>query len=314
MRKQISIIIPVYNVEEYLSKCLDSILEQSFQEYEVILVDDGSTDKSGLICDEYTKIDNRITVIHKTNGGVTSARKTGFEASHGTFIANIDSDDWLDPNHLLYLYQAIIDNNADIAQSGYYINSIKEERKYDNKPKTETISDVIADCLEGKIHSGLWCKLINRKLYEKDDFLFPPCDFTDDLHTSISLLLNAKKYCYVPSATYHYRMNDNSLTHENTMNKRFRKYRESMTNLTDIYQRLKIKENPIYKESLMKRVNGMKRELIKSHPDSEELTSLLEYFPHSYNIGSIRSIGDLFFYMACSHKFLVPYKIKKYLR
>ena len=92
----ISIIVPVYNVEEYLKECIDSIINQTYKRIEIILVDDGSTDKSGKICDDYAKIDKRIKVVHKENGGLSDARNVGISVSSGKYIAFVDSDDWVE--------------------------------------------------------------------------------------------------------------------------------------------------------------------------------------------------------------------------
>ena len=94
----LSVIVPVYNVEAYLSECLDSILQQTYPHLDIILIDDGSTDNSGVICDQYKEIDNRVRVIHKFNGGLSSARNVGMEVIKGDYVTFLDSDDWLEPN------------------------------------------------------------------------------------------------------------------------------------------------------------------------------------------------------------------------
>ncbi|HAQ0795523.1 TPA: glycosyltransferase, partial [Enterococcus faecium] len=101
---RISIIVPVYNVEKYLKKCVDSILGQTFTDFELLLIDDGSTDNSGSICDELAKTDNRIKVIHKENGGLSDARNIGIEVAKGDFIGFIDSDDYIDEDMYAFLY------------------------------------------------------------------------------------------------------------------------------------------------------------------------------------------------------------------
>ena len=107
MEDLISVIVPVYNVEKYLNKCIDSIINQTYKNLEIILVDDGSQDSSGKICDEYTKKDNRIKVIHKENGGVSSARNIGLNNATGEWIAFIDADDWVDEEYLQTLFNRI---------------------------------------------------------------------------------------------------------------------------------------------------------------------------------------------------------------
>jgi len=115
----ISIIIPVYNVEDYLARCLESILFQSFKDFEVLLIDDGSTDGSGKICDAYAQNDTRIRVIHKVNGGVSSARNVGLNNANGQYISFVDSDDFVHPCFLEFLYNSIKSSKADISICDY---------------------------------------------------------------------------------------------------------------------------------------------------------------------------------------------------
>ena len=112
--KMISVIIPVYNVEKYLCECIDSVLGQTYQDYEVILVDDGSTDSSGTICDKYAETNSRIKVIHRKNGGLSEARNTGFDAANGEYIYFLDSDDYIRADALERMHEASKKTNADI--------------------------------------------------------------------------------------------------------------------------------------------------------------------------------------------------------
>ena len=118
-KKMISIIVPVYNVEKYLNRCVDSIINQTYKNLEIILVDDGSTDNSGKICDEYQKKDSRIKVIHKTNGGMSSARNAGLDIATGNYIAFVDSDDYIALNMMATMRGYVVDNNVDMAVCGF---------------------------------------------------------------------------------------------------------------------------------------------------------------------------------------------------
>ena len=124
MNPEISIIVPVYNVEKYLKRCIDSILNQSFTDFELILVDDGSTDNSGKIIDEYALKDKRIKVIHKENGGQGSARNRGLDIAKGNYIGFVDSDDWIHKDMYKCMYQIINEDNTDIVQIGH--NTVEE--------------------------------------------------------------------------------------------------------------------------------------------------------------------------------------------
>ncbi len=119
MTEKITVIVPVYNVENYLRQCLDSIMGQTYQNFECLLINDGSPDYSADICSEYVFKDSRFRYFEKENGGVSSARNLGIEHSKGEYITFIDSDDWVDSDYLEILYNALIDENADISVSTY---------------------------------------------------------------------------------------------------------------------------------------------------------------------------------------------------
>ena len=121
MEEKISIIVPIYKVEKYLNRCVDSIINQSWQNLEIILVNDGSPDNSGIICDEYTKKDHRVRVIHKTNGGISDARNAGIEIATGDYIGFVDSDDFIHSEMFRDLYERMRKHNADIVQCSYRI-------------------------------------------------------------------------------------------------------------------------------------------------------------------------------------------------
>ena len=118
----ISVILPVFNMEKYIDRCVNSVIGQSFSDWELILVDDGSTDGSGNICDEYAKKDSRIRVIHKKNGGVASARQIGTDEAEGKYSIHCDADDWIDSNMLENMYSEAQKEDADIVVSNFYYN------------------------------------------------------------------------------------------------------------------------------------------------------------------------------------------------
>lgn len=130
----ISVIIPVYNVESYLKRCLDSVINQSYQDLEIILIDDGSTDNSSKICDEYASNDPRVIVIHKQNAGQAAARNDGINIAKGEYIAFVDSDDWIELDMYELLMQAIIDTKADIVASG--LNMVYQNRVLNLNPNS----------------------------------------------------------------------------------------------------------------------------------------------------------------------------------
>ena len=129
MLPSISIIVPIYNAEKYIHRCLDSILAQTYKNFELILINDGSIDNRGKICDEYSQRDNRIKVIHKNNGGVASARQCGIENAKGEYTIHIDPDDWVESNMLEELYNKAIKEKADVVICDFYVEE-KDKTTY----------------------------------------------------------------------------------------------------------------------------------------------------------------------------------------
>jgi glycosyltransferase involved in cell wall biosynthesis len=165
----ISIIVPVYNVEPYVKKCIDSILAQSYEKIEVLLVDDGSTDASGVICDDCAKKDGRIKVIHKKNGGVSSARNAGLEVIKGDYISFVDGDDALKADFIEKLYEDIARTGSDVSICGFRRFDESGETTYSEANFAGVISsdDAIALLLENKFYPAPWGKLFKKKIFKK---------------------------------------------------------------------------------------------------------------------------------------------------
>lgn len=166
---KISVIIPVYNVEPFLPACLDSVLAQSHRDMEIILVNDGSADDSGAICDRYAALDDRIRVLHKENGGVSSARNRGLELATGELISFIDSDDTLDPDMYERLVHYMQVHGADISHCGYK-HLVRDEVRLINdtrQVRPQTREEALECLISGRLFSGsLWCKLFRRELLD----------------------------------------------------------------------------------------------------------------------------------------------------
>ena len=206
----ISVIVPVYNVESYLPRCVDSILAQSHSELEVILVDDGATDSSGAVCDAYAAKDSRITVIHKSNGGLSSARNAGLDAATGEYIAFVDSDDWIEPEmygHMLSLLQTY---EAKLVCAGRSDVSEKTgEKTVGLCPKKEEV--LTGEELVGRIFLWDGCdssacdKLYHRSILE--GFRYPEGKVCEDVPVTYKIVLKAGKavLCDRPFYNYYHR-------------------------------------------------------------------------------------------------------------
>lgn len=205
---KISVIVPVYNVEKYLRRCIDSILGQTFTDFELLLIDDGSTDNSGKICDEYAEKDNRIRVFHKENGGVSSTRQLGIKEAQGKFSIHVDSDDWIEKDMLEIMYKEAVETRSEIISVDYYQNEQYIAEQY---PLTNW--QIIDSMLNGKIRGVMWNKLVKHSLYVNHQICFPyNINFCEDVYVCTLLFLNANEINHISKAFYHYMDNPQSIT------------------------------------------------------------------------------------------------------
>lgn len=210
----VSVIVPVYNVEKYLKKCLDSILKQTYSNIEVILVDDGSTDGSGRICDECVKKDKRFRVVHQKNGGVAVARNTGLSKAKGEYIAFIDSDDWVKKEYIERLMQEAQEKNADVVQCEQITVSKENEYIiYDDAEKYNKVISGYEACEEmlyqNVVTSALWGKIIRSKLF--DGLSFKSGIIHEDLLMLYRIFKKAKEVSVIGDLLYYYFEREDSL-------------------------------------------------------------------------------------------------------
>ena len=214
--KKISIIVPIYNIEKYLPRCLDSILAQTYKNLEVILVDDGSIDNSGVIADKYARKDQRIKVIHQVNQGVSVARNTGIDLATGDYIGFVDGDDYIEPDMYEILMRIIDEQQVDIAHCGYQmVYPSKTEYYYNTKEKIKmNREEGVLELLKGrKVEPGLWNKLYNAKLFEQVRLPAGIAE-TEDLLCNFELFSFAKNSYFYDIAKYHYMLRSGSATNE----------------------------------------------------------------------------------------------------
>ena len=212
----VTIIVPVYKAEKYLHYCVDSILAQTYRNLEVILVDDGSPDASGLICDEYAKKDNRIKVLHKANGGASEARNFGLKTANGDYIMHVDSDDRLPAYSITEMIAVAIKENADIVQGcTRKVNSYDE---MDNTIPDERIISIytaqdFVRTSAGGYRTTVWCKLFKSELAKK--YSFPVGYYADDVYWNALVLSDdsVKKIVVMHLITYYFTENMSSVTH-----------------------------------------------------------------------------------------------------
>ena len=207
----ISVIVPVYNVEAYVAKCIESIQNQSYQHLEIILVDDGSTDDSGDICDQYAAYDDRIKVIHQENGGISAARNTGIEAANGDYITFVDSDDYIAPNMYEDMLHILKDNDLDILEctafrdkDGTIIEGCNDG-SLEIFNRHEALKMAMHDCF-----IAVWSQMYKRSAI--GDIRFPVGRKFEDTAVSYLFIANTNRVGHINRCYYYYRLNPNSIT------------------------------------------------------------------------------------------------------
>lgn len=245
MTPLISVIIPVYNVENYIEASIKSVIEQSYKNIEIILVNDGSTDNSGKICDSFAALDNRIKVIHKSNSGVSAARNSGIESASGDYICFIDSDDYVTADYVKHMYDVAEKYNSDITTSNQYkiwndgkvVELFKRNAPYGSvivKSGTETLSDM----LYGKTcYATCCCKLYKKEIFK--NIRFPEYRMGEDSFTMYKCFLAADSVAHLYQPDYYYVQHESSAMHSVDYSK-FYDYIE----LSDAFMRIVSKDYP----------------------------------------------------------------------
>lgn len=240
---KVSVIVPVYNSEKYLRKCVDSILAQTLKEIEIILVDDGSTDQSGVICDEYANANSNVKVIHQENSGPATARNVGIQSAIGEYIGFVDSDDYIAPEMYEELYNRANLDDIDIVTCGY---SIVQGEKITPKSipleperileKLE-IKKILCKANEKHILWFPWKSIYRTKIVHKNNILFPNLNNGEETIFILESMLNSTSMYYIDKPYYYYVQTPNSLTRV--------KYKENYTERLETLYKLKIE---VYKK------------------------------------------------------------------
>ncbi len=212
----VSIIIPIYKVEQYLHRCVDSVLAQTYKNIEIILVDDGSPDRCSEICDEYAAADKRVKAIHQKNGGLSAARNAGFEACEGEYLYYLDSDDFITSDCIELLYKGIIKTGADVSCGSYKFFFDGDSCDVCRKIKTYDVMDssvVLRNLLDGKVSlefAVVWNKLIKKD--KVSSIRFPIKKYHEDEYYNWKLYLNTESVCFINQITYMYYQRKSSIT------------------------------------------------------------------------------------------------------
>ncbi len=282
----ISVVVPVYNVELFLEHCLNSLINQTYKNIEIVVVDDGSTDTSGEICDNFAEKDSRIKVLHTENGGLSAARNVGIENSNGEYICFVDSDDWIDLNMIEQLYSAITLNGADYAVCG-----MKDEFRDMPLAPSKTASwnycglkDALEHILCDEDYYGYACN----KMYKKElmgnlrfDEKLLSCE---DLDFVVKFTTACKNIAYTNEKMYHYRHHGQSMTGDMKYNVRKLSILDAYENITPIYKQYRADLLPIIEKNYLKIainiLGRMKISKVEDREVSQRLGGIIkEYYP-----------------------------------
>ena len=245
----ISVIVPVYNVEKYLRQCLDSVINQTYSDLEILIVDDGSTDSSGAICDEYTAKDNRMKVYHTENHGLSAARNYALDKSHGDYIAFLDSDDWLEKTAMEQFITIAETTSADIVACRFFQEYVDKTIELGGVD-TEFIvkgSDILSTMvIDHKLTEDVWNKFYKASLF--DSIRYPEGRIFEDKATTYKLLQKATALAYTPSYLIHYRNRANSLSNIHSIKSLvdywvvFRERYDALSSISGRYYRVTLSE------------------------------------------------------------------------
>lgn len=240
----ISVIIPIYNVSQYLSQCVDSVLTQSYQDLEIILVDDGSTDECPQMCDDYQKRDARVRVIHKKNGGLSDARNVGMKIASGEWTFFVDSDDWLDEEAIMNLYRFAIDKHCDVVQGNLYYayedhllyrRASEKEQKQTVLSRHEVMRELI---INDRVKNFAWGKLYKTNIIK--DLDFPVGKYFEDSFWQHLVIDRVERYGIIDEPLCYYRQRGDSIsgTPSNRLNDLLEGNKERMSFIRDQYPEL----------------------------------------------------------------------------
>ena len=239
----VSVVVPIYKAEETLFRCLDSLKAQTFTDFEVLMVDDGSPDRCGEMVDEYAAKDGRFKAYHKENGGVSSARQFGIDHACGEFTIHTDPDDWVEPTMLEELYKKAKEDDADMVICDFFENTYKGQKYIKQQPSALDHNTVLHDLFH-HLHGSCCNKLIRRDCYTMYNVCFPSSiSFCEDKYVIASILKNGVKVSYLPCAFYHYIRDD-----KGSLSMRYtdRTYEENL-HLRDLFDSL-LGDTPISEE------------------------------------------------------------------
>lgn len=231
--KLVSVIIPVFNSKRFLRRCLESVIAQDYEDFETILVDDGSTDDSGTICEEYSEKYANVVVYHKKNGGASLARKYGLEKANGKYVCFVDSDDWVAPDYISKLYTLIEIYNVNVSACSIQRVKIGDNNESNVRDVFRSSLLQFKDLMPRFFKYEFWGfpgKLYMRSIF--DHAIFPSATLSEDYYVMAQLFYNERQLAYTEEPLYYYEYHENSLSHQNLSKRAF----EEFENVKAVYE------------------------------------------------------------------------------
>lgn len=273
MEPLISVIVPIYGVENYLRQCVESLLNQTHQNLEIILVDDGSPDACPAICDEFSQKDTRIRVIHKKNGGLSDARNAGLDVATGEYIGFVDSDDWIMPDMFEYLLHGILGYRAEISCCGH-VNIQDEWMDYKSEEKDIVYSTEAAlnELFFDRLKSFAWNKLYKATLWE--NIRYPVGRNFEDILTTYKLFERSSRIAVLKEPKYYYRIRQNSIMHDTSFINRWSIYTAVIDRFNEVSPRLPQFRAPLFRNVRNWYIHELSNEIVY-RPEMRESNMLL---------------------------------------
>lgn len=274
IKNMVSIIVPVYNIEKYLEECITSIMHQSYKNIEIILVDDGSTDKSGIICDKFSELDKRIKVVHKENGGAASAKNVGLDEANGEYICFVDGDDYIFRDFIENLYNQLIKYNADISECSFYYlyKSHIEKDSFKSNNVIFTSKDYLNQYVDEWQSSLFWNKLFKSSVIGDIRFKKEKRCIDDEFFT-YKVILNADLIARNSNHKYYYRQRKSSAV-QNSLNN-MQKAKDALDILVERYKLVTVKFPRLKKKYIEHDVNNLYY-ILSAFNLNDELVSLFK--------------------------------------
>ncbi|WP_051635293.1 glycosyltransferase family 2 protein [Selenomonas sp. ND2010] len=272
-----SIIVPVYNVAGYLQQCVSSIEQQEYKNYEIILVDDGSTDNSSGICDMLKEKNSAIKVIHKKNGGLSDARNIGTKQAVGEYVIYLDSDDyWNDNTFLKKIYSLLCKHRSDLVVFGYKkVLGNKDVLKYVPHSKSETVEELV---VAGEFNICAWDKVVKREVLEKNNIYFRKDVYSEDMEWCALLFKAVKKVSVLSETPYSYRQRNGSIT-KNISEKNIIDIRENFKKCLQIKREMPKEKSSVFEYYLAKNISMFMIAL--SQLEKEKWSNYFEFVAHN---------------------------------